>query len=370
MKRIRKPGTAVDPVDGRLPFIIGLALLTMLPVSSRADAPTFAELDGNVETGIVRADPYRVKGTRPADSFQLAGFVDDGLCGEVLAALNQPGQYALDEQRDYTWWWLNSPGLVGFSPLPAGKTAHELAENSAASEFAAVDLDGDGHVEYVYRAARMSGGNYSQQLVIYDSDEREQAPLSRARTLCLRSDGRCDTDTEKEAAGVAVVRSGNSAGEKLRWTSDGDAMLRAAHADQSAPARNAPESWNVSWFVLTLSRGAVLLAVPSTIPADKPFGIGVFSPRRREIGELQCVIRPTFWWREGPPRVLRQPVPIIHWHPRRPLEKERPVVQPPPKPPVKEPPGHKPPPKKPPVKKKPPATHNRVREDGKVERQP
>lgn len=322
---------------GTVRAVVATALLPLL--SSWAVATTFSDLDDGTDARNLRAGPYDGRGTRPVDSYRLLGAVDDGFCADVLAALNQPGQFAGD---DFLRWWLDVPGLVAFTPLAGHGSIPEFPAAPDAVEVAIVDLDGDGNREYVYRAPRKAGDRYSQQLVIYDHDVREDsAAARRARTVCT-SPG-CEADDS--GVDVVVLHPRPQDRGNVRWASDSESMLRAAHPEQAARQAIMPTAGNASWFVLDLGHGAALLAVPSDVTGRKPFAIGVFRPSRTTADALQCVIVPDFWWQPPVPHIIRREyivVPVLPAVPPRPSRPPKPPKPPKPEKPEKPEKQHKP----------------------------
>lgn len=308
--------------------MVASALLALL--SCRSLATDFSDLDGGAVARVDRAGPSGERVARPAESYRLLGAVDDGYCAGVLDALNQPGQYVMRGNGDALRWWLDVPGLVEFTPQADRGALPEFPSTPVTVEVAVVDLDGDGNREYVYRAPRAADGRAAQQLVIYDRDVRDDGSTGRRpRTVCATPG--CDADNS--GVDVVVLRPRQPGHGNVRWASDSDAMLRAAHAGQPGNGAAVPRAGNASWFVLDLGRGAALLAVPSDIAGRKPFEIGVFRPSRTTADTLQCVIAPDFWWVAAPHRIIRQRelIPVPPQRPEKPHQPPRP-----PKPPKEE----------------------------------
>ncbi len=123
------------------------------------------------------ADGYSMNKVRPANMFQIVASAHDKLCGDVLIVLNQAGTY---QGLDQVYWWVSNVNLAKWNILKQGYPDENIAaENYTHSriEELEADIDGDGSVEYAYRAQGSLSSNFYQNIAVFNTDLKNDSSM-------------------------------------------------------------------------------------------------------------------------------------------------------------------------------------------------
>jgi hypothetical protein len=239
---------------------------------------------------------------RPKNFFQLAGSANDKLCAEVLKAFNEP----FNGGRNYSYadWLSDNSRLVRFTPAKDARDAEPWTGVKKALEYAVLDIDGDGRVEYIYRNTRIIHGMAHQDVMIVDYSLYERPfALDSDRESCLK-DGwgnQCYTTAGmiQRIIGLAHLADEWDFTRTKGWYGAmGDRKSRVqiySRKNRDRMLRNI--DLNICyWNLYRMTSGFVMVPVPVQTYINAPPELLVFKPARdKDASRLQCILMPVRW---------------------------------------------------------------------------
>lgn len=265
---------------------------------------SYASIRRNVQ---IKTDSVRhrsMRGVRPANSYQLAGAANKELCDEVLAAFNEQGTY---QGPDEMFWVLDNSKMIEWQSIEIKHSdlgeGYQQRSFGIGLEYAAVDIDGDGDSEYVYRLGRVLSSHYFQSISIYDVKLQDSIEkLAPYTAVC--EDVNPKVGCEKTVSKIVFAMSRGTPRLKDEWGSTSIDMLGSATDDIRSRkliftldgrrfVRNVPFVTNAYWNIYRVKKGAVAVVVSDADFAPPEFLI--FAPSKEHSGDLQCVIMPMAW---------------------------------------------------------------------------
>lgn len=270
---------------------------------SLPELPRYADVRTDVE--VKNIEKIEWQSPRPENFYQLAGARDHQLCGKVLAAFNERGQYS--GEGDRVRWLLDNSHQVEFQRLPSAVPYYDRPDSALyvfpGLEYARVDIDGDGDDEHVYRLNAVLSSQWHQRLMIVPDELQSHPELLAAPTeLCQKGKPRegCDHPTTRIRHAV-TARAPDRLPNEWAFTSrniwsattrDADSR-RLIYRSRNQMQRNIGSASSAYWSLYALDGAVVAVAAP--IHAFAPPELLVFVPDQHVTGSLQCVLMPVAW---------------------------------------------------------------------------
>ena len=275
-------------------FIVAISGCSVGADDGRLEVDSYFSVRTNVDVSELKLNKGKlISEKRPKNFFQNAGPKSD-LCMEFLESLNSGGNYSGSDLSD---WLADAKNKLEFSVLPAG-VKKEI-------EYLRVDVDGDGVVEHVYRRAGVVGGKAYNRIMIVERPLHVELELLKPYVDGCnrwRSDNNsCDNASEVIRFLIDAPLEGRHSAE---WVSTRTDILYRLIGDKKSselifPAgdgmadRNVGSSSNVRWELYEMNSRVVMVSVP--VSGFAPPELLVFSPAKRDLGKLHCVVVPLSW---------------------------------------------------------------------------
>ena len=292
----------IHMVTKALAFTLGGDFVAFQACADQSREMFYSDVRKNVEVTAGLLPALGSLDGRPEKFYQSAGSVNAEVCNDMLMSLNKSKNRA---ETDFAGWLSESEERVEFSALENSGGLPSWTGREKEVEFAAIDIDQDGEVEYVYRRTGIVSNQTYQRLMIVDTPLHISPKVLEAyRSRCvtwMSSSEKCDSASDlisylmNESPRHRLAFEWESTKQNSLSRVIGDEKSRSIifHSGGNLAVRNVGTSTSVHWELYQLKTKVVMVSIPMSSFA--PPELLVFTPEKYKAGQLQCVLMPVSW---------------------------------------------------------------------------